>query len=64
MSGKNGQRKALAVAVFLASGLLGSTFALASTGTITDNFNASNLNSGLWDDMCTPALQTEILWGS
>jgi hypothetical protein len=53
MSGKNGHRKTLAATVFLASCFLWTTCALAYTGTITDNFNATNLNSGLWADIST-----------
>jgi hypothetical protein len=49
MSGNNGHRKTLAATVFLASCLLWATCALAYTGTITDDFNASTLNSGLWE---------------
>jgi hypothetical protein len=52
--------KTMAATVFLASGLLWATFALAYTGTITDNFNTTNLNSGLWCDISTPALKTAI----
>lgn len=49
MIGKIGHRKTLAATVFLASSLLWATFALAYAGTITDNFDASTLNSGLWE---------------